>query len=311
MSDNRKRPIARRFKPETEALLQVYAKSRNITANEAAEQLLHGNAGVVVDAAAEIKKLRAAVTRAENVAAAREKQRDDALADLAAERVTAGVLRDDLESAREATEALINGAAGEIAALDAALVATRAELESAREATRRADAEIERLEADLTTAGEDLEAERRSDEAAHDAFRAEIDRLTRELAEAKRTTDKLRIEVERVTEERDTERRLDVAAQEALRADVAREIAANRKLEAELAETRAALATKGAIAVDVDRRACACALPDDLAPRLAAIAARRDVAPDVMLANVIKNGISKIEASDKYQDAQKAARARS
>ena len=289
MSDNRKRPIARRFKPETEALLQVYAKSRNITANEAAEQLLHGNAGVVVDAAAEIKKLRAAVTRAENVAAAREKQRDDALADLAAERVTAGVLR--------------------------------AELESAREATRRADAEVERLEADLTTAGEDLEAERRSDEAAHDAFRAEIDRLTRELAEAKRTADKLRIEVERVTEERDTERRLDVAAQEALRADVAREIEANKRLESELDEVRAALDTKGAterlaerletIAVDVGRRACACALPADLAPRLAVIAARRDVAPDVMLANVIKNGISKIEASDKYQDAQKAARARS
>lgn len=160
-----------------------------------------------------------------------------------------------------AAEDLMNGAAGEIAALDQALVALRADLESAREATRRADAA---------------------------------------LAEAKRTADKLRLEVERVTEERDTERRLDVAAQEALRADVAREIETNRKLEAELAEVRAALETKGAAA----------ALPDDLAPRLAAIAARRDVEPHVMLANVIKNGISKIEASDKYQDAQKAARAR-
>ena len=160
-----------------------------------------------------------------------------------------------------AAEDLMNGAAGEIAALDQALVALRADLESAREATRRADAA---------------------------------------LAEAKRTADKLRLEVERVTEERDTERRLDVAAQEALRADVAREIETNRKLEAELAEVRAALETKGAAA----------ALPDDLAPRLAAIAARRDVEPHVMLAKVIKNGISTIEASAKYQDAQKAARAR-
>jgi hypothetical protein len=209
-----------------------------------------------------------------------------------------------------AAEDLINGAAAEIAALDKQLVAARDDLESAREATRRADAEVERLTRELTISEENTAA----------AVRL-VERREKELAEAKRTTDKLRIEVERVTEERDTERRLDVAAQEALRADVAREIAANRKLEAELAETRAALATKGAterlaerletIAVDVDRRACACALPDDLAPRLAAIAARRDVEPHVMLANVIKNGISKIEASDKYQDAQKAARARS
>ena len=208
-----------------------------------------------------------------------------------------------------AAEDLINGAAAEIAALDKQLVAARDDLESAREATRRADAEVERLTRELTISEENTAA----------AVRL-VERREKELAEAKRTTDKLRIEVERVTEERDTERRLDVAAQEALRADVAREIAANRKLEAELAETRAALATKGAterlaerletIAVDVDRRACACALPDDLAPRLAAIAARRDVEPHVMLANVIKNGISKIEASDKYQDAQKAARAR-
>ena len=167
-----------------------------------------------------------------------------------------------------------------------------ADLESAREATRRADAEVERLTAEATVRAREYAA-------AAAKLGAETDRLTRELTR---------------------ERASDEAAQEALRADVAREIAANRKLEAELAETRAALATKGAterlaerletIAVDVDRRACACALPDDLAPRLAAIAARRDVEPHVMLANVIKNGISKIEASDKYQDAQKAARAR-
>lgn len=208
-----------------------------------------------------------------------------------------------------AAEALINGAAAEIAALDKQLVAARDDLESAREATRRADAEVERLTRELTISEENTAA----------AVRL-VERREKELAEAKRTADKLRIEVERVTEERDTERRLDVTAQEALRADVAREIEANKRLESELAETRAALATKGAterlaerletIAVDVDRRACACALPDDLAPRLAAIAARRDVEPHVMLANVIKNGISKIEASDKYQDAQKAARAR-
>ena len=238
MSDNRKRPIARRFKPETEALLQVYAKSRNITANEAAEQLLHGNAGVVVDAAAEIKKLRAAVTRAENVAIAREKQRDDALADL-----------------RE-TNRVVEALTAERDAYGRDVDTLRAELESAREATRRADAEVERLTAEATV---------RAREYALAAAKlgTENDRLTRELAEA-------------VT-------------------------------------SRARLADELASAIEREQRTaapCACALPANLAPRLAAIAARRDVAPHVMLANVIKNGISKIEASDKYQDAQKAARAR-
>jgi hypothetical protein len=78
-----------------------------------------------------------------------------------------------------------------------------------------------------------------------------------------------------------------------------------KELAGERLKTEAAQARRSSAADP-----CACALPDDLAPRLAAIAARRDVEPHVMLANVIKNGISKIEASDKYQDAQKAARAR-
>ena len=56
----------------------------------------------------------------------------------------------------------------------------RRELESAREATRRADAEVERLTADLVTASEDLEAERRRDEAAHDALTETIARVLHE-----------------------------------------------------------------------------------------------------------------------------------
>jgi hypothetical protein len=177
MSDNRKRPIARRFKPETEALLQVYAKSRNITANEAAEQLLHGNAGVVVDAAAEIKKLRAAVTRAENVALAREKQRDDALADL------------------RCAETL------------------RAELESAREATRRADAEVGRLTAEATVRAREYAAaaaklgaetdrltrelahERASDEAAQETLRGDVAREIEAAKRAEKEAERLRAEL--------------------------------------------------------------------------------------------------------------------
>jgi chromosome segregation ATPase len=169
-----------------------------------------------------------------------------------------------------AAEDLINGAAGEIAALDKQLVTLRAAHRDAREATRRAD--------------QALESSHRSNRilaGRADAAEAEVARLTRELA---------------------GERASDEAAQEALRADVAREIEAAKRAGKEVERLRAELAaTRPA--------PCACAaLPDDLAPRLAAIAARRDVAPEIMLANVIKNGISKIEASDKYQDAQKAAR---
>ena len=87
---------------------------------------------------------------------------------------------------------------------------------------------------------------------------------------------------------------------------------ASLKSELAASQARERQADEGAMDARAEAAApCACALPDDLAPRLAAIAARRDVEPHVMLANVIKNGISKIEASDKYQDAQKAARARS
>ena len=282
MSDNRRRPRIHRTDDKHDRDLRAYAKEHGIEPWRALEVAIQRLSepietgtlqasvdiaeGVQAEQAAEIKKLRAAVTRAENVALAREKQRDDAIADCAAEHATAEALRRDLESAREAT--------------------------------RRADAAVSELEQANRDLGLDVAALRKMHEAekgAHERCAAEVERLTRELAlERDAAAHAARLAVMR-EEERDAAR-------------------------SELAEARAALETKGAtdrlaervetIAADVDRRACACALPDDLAPRLAAIAARRDVEPHVMLANVIKNGISKIEASDKYQDAQKAARAR-
>ena len=123
-------------------------------------------------------------------------------------------------------------------------------------------------------------------EDAEDAFYDAISRA--DLESAREATRRADAEVERLTRELAGERLKTEAAQ-------AREQQA-RTEAADLQARRSGAAP------------CACALPANLAPRLAAIAARRDVAPEIMLANVIKNGISKIEASDKYQDAQKAAR---
>ena len=184
-------------------------------------------------------------------------------------------LRDPVES--EALRASLD-AAGKLAERLAA------DLESAREATRRADAEIERVTADWRAALAETER---------------VKALALERAGADAT------EIKRLT------------VQATVRAREYAAAAAKLGTETERLQRELAASTEAARMANLDRaRAeapapCACALPDDLAPRLAAIAARRDVEPHVMLANVIKNGISKIEASDKYQDAQKAARARS
>ncbi len=185
-------------------------------------------------------------------------------------------LRDPVES--EALRASLD-AAGKLAERLAA------DLESAREATRRADAEIERVTADWRAALAETER---------------VKALALERAGADAT------EIKRLTVEATVRAREYAAAAAKLGTETER---LQRELAASQARERQA--DEGAMDARAEAAPCACALPDDLAPRLAAIAARRDVEPHVMLANVIKNGISKIEASDKYQDAQKAARARS
>lgn len=118
----------------------------------------------------------------------------------------------------------------------------RADLESAREATRRADAEVERLTADLVTASEDLEAERRRDEAAHDALRAEIEatrRANRVLADKLDAQDAA---ANRLTRELASFRGgLDLATE-----TIARVLRERDAALSELTEVRAALETKGA-----------------------------------------------------------------
>lgn len=160
---------------------------------------------------------------------------------------------------------------------------------------------------------------------------AEIERLTAAYEAAQATARAASKDADETERERDAECKVSAA----LRADLESAREATRRADTEVERLTREVAKLGAlksaeIAPVIERfksafgadipqapsgraapQPCACALPDDLAPRLAAIAARRDVEPAVMLANVIKNGISKIEASDKYQDAQKAARARS
>jgi hypothetical protein len=66
--------------------------------------------------------------------------------------------------------------------------------------------------------------------------------------------------------------------------------------ETELAEARAALETKGAIAVDVDRRACACALPADFEAKLTARAPGWKGTMPELRARVITLGFSRYDA---------------
>lgn len=169
MSDNRRRPRIHRTDDKHDRDLRAYAKEHGIEPWRALEVAIQRLSepietgtlqasvdiaeGVQAEQAAEIKKLRAAVTRAENVALAREKQRDDAIADCAAEHATAEALRRDLESAREAT--------------------------------RRADAAVSELEQANRDLGLDVAALRKMHEAekgAHERCAAEVERLTREIA---------------------------------------------------------------------------------------------------------------------------------
>ena len=195
---------------------------------------------------------------------------------------------------------------GELAAERKTATDLRSDLESAREATRRADAEIDRLEADLTTAGEDLEAERRSDEAAHDAFRAEIERLTRTLEEA---TESARVaNVGRARAEQSA------AAAEASTAAAVRLVErrekelAGERLKTEAAQAREQQARTEAADLQARRSGaapCACALPADLAARVKARIAAR---PGRDFAFVVKNGCDRLEGSDRYVDKKKAER---
>ena len=171
----------------------------------------------------------------------------------------------------------------------------RASLCHVSELAERQQAEIERL----TAAYEAAQATARA--ASKDADETERERdaeckvsaaLRADLESAREATRRADTEVERLTRERTASITRDVDWQEASGAASPEEL--TTALEAHRAKRANAPQPS--------------ALPDDLAPRLATIAARRGVEPDVMLANVIKNGISKIEASDKYQDRQKAAR---
>ena len=168
----------------------------------------------------------------------------------------------------------------------------RASLCHVSELAERQQAEIERL----TAAYEAAQATARA--ASKDADETERERdaeckvsaaLRADLESAREATRRADTEVERLKAWR-----VDALA------DAERKTATIAHLDAEFAAART-----------IAPQPCACALPDDLAPRLATIAARRGVEPDVILPNVRKNGSSNNEAADKYQDAQKAARARS
>lgn len=189
-----------------------------------------------------------------------------------------------------AAEALINGAAAEIAALgDEVAWHKQREKDIVTACERVADGG--QFRADIIGAIHRIKDERDAAIRAAEALRADLE----SAREATRRADQ-------ALESSHRSNRILAGRADAAEADVAR---LTRELAGERLKTEAAQVRRSSAAP------CACALPDDLAPRLAAIAARRDVAPHVMLSNVIKNGISKIEASDKYQDAQKAARARS
>ena len=85
----------------------------------------------------------------------------------------------------------------------------------------------------------------------------------------------------------------------------ARKVAAD--LRAELAAARAAHKIVAERAPEI--RSAAPALPRDLEKRVkACIAARPHARPPRDFAFVVKNGCDRIEASDRYQDAQKAAK---
>ena len=169
----------------------------------------------------------------------------------------------------------------------------RRELASAREATRRADAEVERLTADLVTASEDLEAERRRDEAAHDALRAEIEatrRANRVLADKLDAQDAA---ANRLTRELASFRGgLDLATE-----TIARVLHERDAALSELTEVRAALATKGATDRLAERvETIAAALPDDFEAKIAERAPGWKGTLPELRARVITLGFSRYDA---------------
>lgn len=184
----------------------------------------------------------------------------------------ADTLRADLESAREATrraDAEVEATrhanrilAGRADAAEAEVARLTREVASFRGGLDLAAETIARLTADLATAGEELEAERRRDEAAHDALRAEVERLDRELTISEENT----AAAVRLVERREKE-------------------LAGERLKTEAAQARRSSAAP-----------CACALPDDFEAKLTARAPGWKGTLPELRARVIQLGFSRYDA---------------
>jgi len=161
----------------------------------------------------------------------------------------------------------------------------RADLESAREATRRADAEIERITADWRAALAEVERVKA----------LALERAGTDATEIKRLREQYEAALDAVPSA--AESRADRATISALRS--------------ELAEVRAALATKGAdrLAERVETIAAdAPKIPRKLMARVKArIKARPNANPPRTFLFVLENGCDRLEASDRYQDKVKRA----
>ena len=272
--DNRKRPCILRVLPTVNARVRAYATRQGLAPNVAAEALINGAAGEIAALDAEVERLKAQAPPSADAF-------DKAIADRNAAERQNDTLRAELESAREATrradQALESShrsnriLAGRADAAEAEVARLTREVASFRGGLDLAAETIARLTADLATAGEELEAERRRDEAAHDALRAEVERLDRELTISEENT----AAAVRLVERREKE-------------------LAGERLKTEAAQARRSSAAP-----------CACALPDDLAARVKARIAAR---PGRDFAFVVKNGCDRLEGSDRYVDKKKAER---
>ena len=199
---------------------------------------------------------------------------------------TMSALRADLESAREATrraDAALESShrsnrilAGRADAAEAEVARLTREVASFRGGLDLAAETIARLTADLATAGEELEAERRRDEAAHDALRAEVERLDRELTISEENA----AAAVRLVERREKE-------------------LAGERLKTEAAQAREQQARTEAADLQARRSSaapCACALPDDFEAKLAARAPGWKGTPAELRARVIQLGFSRYDA---------------
>ena len=251
MSDNRKRPCIIRVLPVIKARVEAYATRQGLAPNVAAEDLMNGAAGEIAALDAAIVALRA------ELESAREATR-----------------RADAET--EATRSANRILAGRADAAEAEVARLTREVASFRGGLDLAAETIARLTADLTTAGEELEAERRRDEAAHDALRAEVERLDRELTISEENAAAAVRLVERREKELAGERLKTEAAQ-------AREQQA-RTETADLQARRSSAAP------------CACALPDDFEAKLAERAPGWKGTPAELRTRVIQLGFSRYDA---------------